>query len=83
MKTMTLRLSFGTLLLLGLFFACNRKAKVTEDLCFDPAKVNKEAVCPMNYAPVCGCDDQTYSNSCVAFNAGIQFWTDGTCEDNK
>lgn len=80
---MTLRLSFSIILIFGLCLACNRKAKVVEDLCFNPAKVNNDAACPMIYKPVCGCDDKTYSNTCVAVNAGIQFWTEGACEANK
>lgn len=33
----------------------------------------------MVYDPVCACNDQTYSNSCLANKAGITSWTEGVC----
>lgn len=36
--------------------------------------------CPDIYAPVCGCDHQTYSNSCEAHRAGVSVQQQGKCE---
>lgn len=48
--------------------------------CIDPALIDPNAICPMIYAPVCGCDGVTYSNSCVAENVGgVTSWTEGEC----
>lgn len=38
-------------------------------------------VCTANYDPVCGCDQQTYSNTCVAALSGVGVLYDGPCLD--
>jgi hypothetical protein len=50
-----------------------------EATCIDQTKINEEAICTMDYTPVCGCDNQTYSNACAAENSGITSWNDGAC----
>ncbi len=40
---------------------------------------NANCACYEIYAPVCGCDDVTYSNDCHAECAGIMEYTEGAC----
>ena len=60
--------------------ACQRPAapSTTAD-CIDASKINPQGICTMEYAPVCGCDGKTYSNPCVARNAGVRSYTSGPC----
>ena len=36
--------------------------------------------CTMDYEPICGCDDRTYSNACVAAAAGTSVAYPGECQ---
>jgi hypothetical protein len=39
--------------------------------------------CTMDFSPVCGCDDRTYSNACNAYAKGVSVASEGECTTNK
>lgn len=39
----------------------------------------KDCMCTMQYDPVCGCDNKTYGNACVANCEGVKSFTKGEC----
>jgi Kazal-type serine protease inhibitor domain len=53
-------------------------SNVSKD-CQDKAKATKN-ICQRLYDPVCGCNNVTYANDCLAKNDGVLKWTKGACK---
>jgi hypothetical protein len=50
-----------------------------KDLPYGTCRVPPDA-CLEIWAPVCGCDKQTYGNECTAHNAKVSVWYEGECK---
>lgn len=51
-----------------------------DDGCIDPTKIDLNGTCMTVYAPVCGCDNVTYGNECLAIRSGVLHWKEGKCK---
>lgn len=77
-----MKIIFSFLFLAGaLFFtACDHTGCDPDPSpCIDESKKCITCLCTTDYEPVCGCDGQTYTNSCNADVAGVTSYTKGAC----
>ena len=71
------KILFATFLVCAALAAC-KSNKISKDC---KGKPNPDCLCTEQYQPVCGCDNQTYGNACVAKCAGVKTYTQGKCPD--
>ena len=64
------------LLLAFLFISCDDEDSSTPCQLSDK---DEDMACIEIYQPVCGCNNQTYSNSCYAGRDGVSSWSEGEC----
>ena len=78
-------LSSLIILLTIAFFSCNKNSNCVSSplsqnqICIDTSLIANTDTCIEIYEPVCGCDDNTYDNYCVAERSGVISYIIGEC----
>ena len=79
----------GIIIIIGIVSSCDKQKNNCVDTpnansvnCIDSTLIDSTSACFEVYEPVCGCDGETYSNSCYATTyGGVTSYTNGECCD--
>ena len=77
-----MKIFFKLSLIIFLTIVFTHCAKDSDDIsCIDQDLINQniDTICLEVYEPVCGCNNETYSNECYARKAGVTSIVDGEC----
>ena len=67
--------NISVLLLAFLLISCDEDSSTPCQL----SEKDEDMACIEIYQPVCGCNNETYSNSCYAGRDGVTSWSEGEC----
>ena len=77
--SITMKALYTLALAFALSSGCSDDDKPDNNACKGDA-IKGPVSCPELLAPVCGCNNVTYQNSCYAEADGVKQWTDGACD---